>query len=352
MADRLGVGILGCGAAAQAIHLPALASLPELFGVVHCADPDAELAARVAGRVGARSSADPAAPLDDADVDVVVVCSPDRFHAEQVVAACHAGKRAVLCEKPLADTMDGTRAVVQASAETGVPVIVATMHRYDPALRALERRWDDLPSRARLIRSTIQVMPNADLVALATEPVAASAGAVAPSAQPSGQAPPIELLMFRGLMLGLFIHHAPLVRLALPHPESVDVALPLGASGYEASLRSDGRIAQLSGFLHRIPRVSWTFEMWSPDAYAGVVFPPGYVPTKSASARLVRSANGIVHEERFGDAHETGYRAEWRHVAAVARGEAEPLTPALEGSEDVAFALRVAEEADRRWEPR
>jgi predicted dehydrogenase len=47
---------------------------------------------------------------------VVPICSPHRFHAPQVTAACRAGKRAVLCEKPFAMSGDGYQAMDQRRA--------------------------------------------------------------------------------------------------------------------------------------------------------------------------------------------------------------------------------------------
>src|SRR4051794_35275102 len=103
MADgSLGVGFVGAGPVTQAIHLPALARLNNAFTVTHVTDVSAEVAGAVADRVGARSSTDYDQLLADPRVDVVAVCSPHQFHAAQVIAACRAGKKAVLCEKPFA----------------------------------------------------------------------------------------------------------------------------------------------------------------------------------------------------------------------------------------------------------
>jgi Oxidoreductase family, NAD-binding Rossmann fold len=40
------------------------------------------------------------------EVGVVAICSPGQFHAAQVEAATAAGKRGILCEKPLATTVE------------------------------------------------------------------------------------------------------------------------------------------------------------------------------------------------------------------------------------------------------
>jgi myo-inositol 2-dehydrogenase/D-chiro-inositol 1-dehydrogenase len=48
-----------------------------------------------------RSTPDYSTVLTDANTDIVLICTPDNSHAEQVCRALHAGKH-VLCEKPLA----------------------------------------------------------------------------------------------------------------------------------------------------------------------------------------------------------------------------------------------------------
>jgi hypothetical protein len=58
--SRLGAGIIGAGLVAQAIHLPALATLADRFRVVHVMD----VGGRIAGRAGARFSATAAGGLD------------------------------------------------------------------------------------------------------------------------------------------------------------------------------------------------------------------------------------------------------------------------------------------------
>ena len=52
-------------------------------------DVDEGVARSVAARTGARSTTDVQVLLDDPAVDVVAVCSPHRFHGEQVEAAAH-----------------------------------------------------------------------------------------------------------------------------------------------------------------------------------------------------------------------------------------------------------------------
>jgi predicted dehydrogenase len=75
------------------------------------------------------------------DVDLVDVCTPGDTHAEIAIAALDAGKH-VLCEKPLANTVEEARSMVAAAeqaAARGVHSMVAFNYRRVPAL-ALARR--------------------------------------------------------------------------------------------------------------------------------------------------------------------------------------------------------------------
>ncbi|WP_410590409.1 Gfo/Idh/MocA family protein [Amycolatopsis sp. lyj-23] len=70
------------------------------------------------------------------DVDLVDVCTPGDSHAEIAIAALEAGKH-VLCEKPLANSVEEAEAMAEAArraAERGVRAMVAFNYRRVPAL--------------------------------------------------------------------------------------------------------------------------------------------------------------------------------------------------------------------------
>ena len=139
-ADRLRVGILGAGPVTQAIHLPTLARLSQDFEVRVVMDVHAATAERVARRANAAHTTRAEDVFADPGVDVIVICSPSQFHAEQVIAACRAGVKAILCEKPFAMTAEEANEIAQVSEETGVPIIVGAMHTFDPAWLAAEAK--------------------------------------------------------------------------------------------------------------------------------------------------------------------------------------------------------------------
>ncbi len=75
------------------------------------------------------------------DIDLVDICTPGDTHAEIAIAALEAGKH-VLCEKPLANTVEETEAMAEAAtkaAESGIRSMVGFTYRRVPAI-ALARK--------------------------------------------------------------------------------------------------------------------------------------------------------------------------------------------------------------------
>jgi predicted dehydrogenase len=73
------------------------------------------------------------------EVQAVVIAAPDKFHAGAIATAAAAGK-AILCEKPLALTLEDANRALEAVAKAGVPLQVGFMRHYDPAYVAAMRR--------------------------------------------------------------------------------------------------------------------------------------------------------------------------------------------------------------------
>ena len=338
MSKPLGVGIIGAGPATQAIHLPTLATLGDRLQVVHIMDVNAEVGALVASRTGARSTTSVQTLLEDPEVDVVAICSPGQFHAAQVEAATAAGKRGILCEKPLATTVEEAQLIADVSARTGVPMVVGAMHVYDPAFAAAQKSWGDLPDIATLVRVAVYLPQNDDMVNLATE---LAAPAPAPGSQPDLASSKVRAAMVRGGVLGLATHNLPLVRHFLPTVQEVLAAEFVPPWGYQLTFRSGDRLAQLLALMPGQWRPDWSLRVWGPKAELQIQFPPSYVLAGSATVELVNA--GSRSSWRY--AH-NGYQAEWLHLADVAEGRVELTIGVQTVVDDLFYALALADGAE------
>ncbi len=101
--------------------------------VVLGVDPDKASRERVEGLRTAPAYED---ALADPAVDAVILCTPHKFHAEQIVAAALAGKH-VFCEKPLTTSGDEARTALAAVAAAGVQLGIGHERRFEPAVMRL-----------------------------------------------------------------------------------------------------------------------------------------------------------------------------------------------------------------------
>ena len=80
--------------------------------------------------------------LADRGIDVVYIPLPNSLHAEWTIRAAQAGKH-VLCEKPLAVTVEEVDAVAAAAGTHGVVVAEAFMYRHHPQTRRVKELVDE-----------------------------------------------------------------------------------------------------------------------------------------------------------------------------------------------------------------
>jgi len=104
--------------------------------VVAVADPDPDALARVPAG-DARLERDWRALVEDESVEVVHLATPPYLRGEIVRAALEAGK-SVLCEKPLALSLEEADAMAAAAREAGAALGVNYVMRHQPGYRLLE----------------------------------------------------------------------------------------------------------------------------------------------------------------------------------------------------------------------
>jgi len=128
------IGIAGQGRSGWGIHARTIRELPEQFRVVAVADPLAERQEQARNELGCRAYGEFAQLLEDDEVELVVVSTPNRLHAEYSRAALEAGKH-VVCEKPFALTAAEADATITAAKRAGKHVIPFQNRRYEANFR-------------------------------------------------------------------------------------------------------------------------------------------------------------------------------------------------------------------------
>ena len=129
----IGTALIGLGKIAPA-HADALVSLPR-SRLVAVFDESADLVRPFAERYRARPCSSLADAIDDPDVQLVDICTPHPTHAEIAVRAAAAGRH-VLVEKPMAPSLAGCDAMIEAAGRTGVRLGVVSQRRwYEPVRR-------------------------------------------------------------------------------------------------------------------------------------------------------------------------------------------------------------------------
>jgi predicted dehydrogenase len=136
--QELRIGLIGSGFMGQA-HADAYRRAALLYPHLPrpvlslLADRDELTAARAAARFGfARSTGDWRQLVEDPEIDVVDITSPNNFHHEMAIAALAAGKH-VYCEKPLAVTVAEAEAMAAAAKKSGKVTMVAFNNVKTPA---------------------------------------------------------------------------------------------------------------------------------------------------------------------------------------------------------------------------
>ena len=133
MEKKIKIGIIGCGGIANGKHMPSLSKLDDVEMVAFCdiIPEKAEAAKAQYGTPDAKVYTDYRELLEDKEIDVVHVCTPNRSHAPISIDSLHAGKH-VMCEKPMAKTAEDARKMVEAAKETGKKLTIGYQHRHKP----------------------------------------------------------------------------------------------------------------------------------------------------------------------------------------------------------------------------
>lgn len=142
MTQELRVGIIGAGGIARDVHVPNYLKQGSKIKIVAVADVVKANAESLASKHDIEHVfTDYQEMLNTADLDVVSVCTPNKFHAAASVAAMEAGSH-VLCEKPPAMSVEEAEWMAEVSKKTGKILSYGLCFRHTPEVGTLKRFID------------------------------------------------------------------------------------------------------------------------------------------------------------------------------------------------------------------
>jgi len=135
----LRVGIVGAGLQARR-RASVFGESPDARLVIIAA-AHIERAKRLADMMGCEATDDWKKVAQSENVDVVLVCTPPNMHAPISITAMEHGKH-VLCEKPLARTIEEAREMVSVAQRSKVKLKCGFNHRHHPSITKAKELFD------------------------------------------------------------------------------------------------------------------------------------------------------------------------------------------------------------------
>jgi len=125
------IGLIGAGHVCRVGHGPGIEADGRAY-IGAISDPDEHNREFFAKKFGVdKTYADHREMLDQEDLDAVVIASPPWLHAQHV-QDCAARGLPMLCEKPMATTLDDCRAIIDAGKRHNVYIMMGHCKRFEP----------------------------------------------------------------------------------------------------------------------------------------------------------------------------------------------------------------------------
>jgi predicted dehydrogenase len=136
MTKKLKVGLIGTGLISR-LHAPGwqASTHAELVAASDIDTDKLQIWGKTHGVT--RLAIDPATLLNDPEIDIIDICTPNRQHTSLVIAALEAGKH-VICEKPLAPTPQEIRQMIEARDRSGKLLMTAQHFRFTRISQAMK----------------------------------------------------------------------------------------------------------------------------------------------------------------------------------------------------------------------
>ncbi|WP_052597850.1 Gfo/Idh/MocA family protein [Aureispira sp. CCB-QB1] len=137
--NNLKFAIVGCGRIAQR-HAKHIKNTQGSELVAVC-DIVAAKADQLGAEYGAKAFYTIEALLENEDIDIVSICSPNGLHANHSILSLKAGKH-VLCEKPMAISVYDCGEMIKTAEKANKRLFVIKQNRYNPPVNAVKNAID------------------------------------------------------------------------------------------------------------------------------------------------------------------------------------------------------------------
>jgi predicted dehydrogenase len=350
MANRLKVGVVGCGLVAQVMHLHYLRELSDRFEIAAICDLSEEVREACALEYAVPNQFASWQELVASPLDAVLVLTSGS-HAPIAIAAAQAGMH-VLVEKPMCFSVAEGQAMVDAAGAAGTTLMVAYNKRYDPAYRRLVQEAKTLVD-LRLIQITTLESPlepyvqhynlrrGGPLPKDLAHSLKAESEARITAAVPD--ADPMSRWAYQMVLLDTLVHELNAMRGVMGEPDRLEFA-DIRETGLTAIFKYGAAQCVLAWVdLPGIARYSMEFAFYSPQRRLTLSFPS---PFLRSMPTLLISEDGELKSERSSRTEEiTSYRESFKEElihfhGCITKGR-EPDTSGRDALHDMALCEAV-----------
>lgn len=134
--EKANLVIIGCGSIAVKRHAPECVASDKI-NLLGFFDVNLERAKEVANEFQCKAYETYEAVLNDEAVDGVLICVSNRYHCDMTVQALQ-HKKHVLCEKPIAVTIEEAKKMIKTAEEEGRYLMIAHQQRFVPVNQKLK----------------------------------------------------------------------------------------------------------------------------------------------------------------------------------------------------------------------
>jgi predicted dehydrogenase len=350
--ERLRVGVIGCGAIAQMMHLPYLRELDDRFELSALCDVDGGTLEKVADHYSVAARHQDVASLLAEPLDVVFILTSGD-HTEAVIAALESGRH-VFVEKPLAYTLHETDQILEAARGTGRVLMVGMMKQYDPGYRrgaAAVRELRDLRFvDARTLQPDNELYMSHHRILRGSggrlETVAGASGAFGPAffqplqervlgdsdvvtfREATGSDRPDVLTAFQ-FLVSSSIHDVNVLRGVLGQPSAVACAHAwAGGTSFTSTLvyPGDVRVNYTWTLIPYLKHYEEEFSFYASDGRVHIRFPSPYLRNEPTVVDIERMAGDELQVTRVITSYEEAFKQELLEFDDCVRTGRQPLT--------------------------